>query len=459
MHAMRQLAPTPYNQMLTHAGAWSHDSQWIVYDVRSTADGSVFNGRRIERACLASGRVEVLYESQRGACCGVATLSPVDDQVVFIVGPEDPTPEWSYGPAHRQAAVVRMSQPGVIENLDARNLDPPFTPGSLRGGSHLHLFSGDGRLVSFTYEDAILGSPLEVLESDAPPAANAAEKNLRGVGVSVCGRAVTVPKTHPRNHDGTAFTVLVTRLVDAPRPGSDEISQASEEAWVGDAGSTPQGFRRRYALAFQGQVVANDGETIREAFLVELPENPIDLETVPHFGEPNRSQSDSGRQMPEIDCIQGTLTHRPAPPPGVVQRRLTHTAHRRFPGIQGPRHWLRSSPDGSRIAMLLRDDAGRVQLFTVSPAGGDVCQVSRDPWDVTSAFTWTPDGSRIAYVADGSVFTVAVATGQSKRLTPRVADGTSPRGEACVVSPNGRHITFMRRHVHNQIFVVDIASD
>lgn len=458
MIAMRQLAPTPYGQMLTHAGVWSHDSQWIVYDVRSNADGSAFDGRRIERACLASGRVEVLYESQQGACCGVATLSPVDDQVVFILGPEDPTPAWSYGPSHRQAAVLRMSQPGAITNLDARNLDPPFTAGSLRGGSHLHLFSGDGRLVSFTYEDAILAAQRDGLESDAPLAANASEKNLRGVGVSVCGRAVAVPKTHPRNHDGTAFTVLVTRLVDAPRPGSDEISQASEEAWVGTAGSTPKGFQRTYALAFQGQVVAADGQTIREAFLVELPDNPTDLEAVTHGG-PTSSQPGSGGQSPGIECIQGTLTRRPAPPPGVVQRRLTHTAHRRFPGIQGPRHWLRSSPDGSRIAMLLRDDAGRVQLFTISPAGGEVCQVSHDPWDVSSAFTWTPDGSRIAYAADGSIFTVAVKTGQSQRLTSRIADGTSPREEACVVSPNGRHIAFMRRHAHNQIFVVDIPRD
>jgi len=109
--------------------------------------------------------------------------------------------------------------------------------------------------------------------------------------------------------------------------------------------------------------------------------------------------------------------------------------------------------------MLLRDDAGRVQLFTISPAGGEVCQVSHDPWDVSSAFTWTPDGSRIAYAADGSIFTVAVATGQSQRLTSRIADGTSPREEACVVSPNGRHIAFMRRHTHNQIFVVDIPRD
>jgi hypothetical protein len=51
----------------------------------------------------------------------------------------------------------------------------------------------------------------------------------------------------------------------------------------------------------------------------------------------------------------------PLSPKGCTQRRLTFTAQRKFPGIQGPRHWLRSSPDGSRIAFLMKDDAGVVQ--------------------------------------------------------------------------------------------------
>ena len=424
----RQLTTAPHGHMLTNAAVWSADARWLVHDTRSTADGSAFDGTTIARVEVATGRVEPLYESTHGACCGVVTASPVDDRVVFILGPEHPTPDWRYGPARRQGVVVHASRPGVAEHLDARDLVPPFTAGALRGGSHVHTFGGDGRLVAFTYEDAVLDV-----------AAAGAERNLRGVGVSVCGRPVRVPATHPRNHDGSAASVLVTRLDDAPRPGSDEIARAVEEAWVGTAGYVrPDGSRQRHALAFQGAVVTADGTSVVEAFIVDLPDDPAAL------------------LEPGAGPLAGTPTTRPCPPRSVVQRRLTRTADRRHPGLQGPRHWLRSSPDGGRIACLMRDDAGVVQLFTVSPCGGPPAQVTADPWDVASAFTWSPDGGRIAYAADGSVFTVDVATGRARRLTDRRTDGTGPRPEAVVFSPDGRRIAFMRRlRGYNQLCILE----
>jgi hypothetical protein len=450
----RQVTCAAHGHMLTNAGVWSPDSRWIVYDTRSTPDGSVFDGTRIERVEVDSGRIELLYESRNGACCGVVTASPVDDCVVFIVGPEHPTAAWQYGPARRQGVVVRASQPGTIEPLDARDLVPPFTAGALRGGSHVHLYSPDGRFVSFTYEDAVL---------DAPPAAGVAsdvprEKNLRGIGVSVCGRPVQVPRTHERNHDGAAFTVLVTRLTDDPTPGSDEICKAFEEAWIGTQGYLrPDGTRQRYALAFQGHVVVHNAvsgglRTVSEVFVCDLPDDP------------------AACMMEGEKPLAGTATFRPSPPRGVTQRRLTFTADRSYPGIDGPRHWLRSSPDGSRIAFLMRDDLGIVQLFTVSPNGGQPVQVTHDAWSVASSFSWSPDGRRIAYVADSSVFVVEVASGASTRLTDRTI-AAMPRPEACVFSADGRRIAFMRSvargstqpggpaaAVHNQIFVVEVPQ-
>ena len=450
----RQVTCAAHGHMLTNAAVWSPDSRWIVYDTRSRPDGSVFDGTRIERVEVESGRIEILYESRNGACCGVVTASPVDDRVVFILGPEYPTADWQYGPAHRQGAIVRTSKPGVIERLDARDLVPPFTAGALRGGSHVHVFSPHGRLVSFTYEDAVL---------DGPPAAGVTansprENNLRGIGVSVCGKPVQVPRTHERNHDGTAFTVLVTRLTDDPTPGSDEISKAFEEAWIGTHGYLrPDGTRQRYALAFQGHVVVHDDafggrRTISEVFVCDLPD---DLDELTVAGE---------------QPLAGTPTSRPSPPRGVTQRRLTFTVDRSHPGIDGPRHWLRSSPDGSRIAFLMRDDRGVVQLFTVSPNGGPPVQVTHDDWSVASSFSWSGDGRRIAYVADLSVFIVDVASGASTRLTDRTIPAP-PRPEACVFSPDGRRIAFMRSvagrstqpgdaaaKVHNQVFVVDMPE-
>jgi len=433
----RQISFAAHGHVITNAAIWSPDSRWIVYDVRSMPDGSIFDGTRIERIDVETGRIELLYESRDGAYCGVATCSPADDRVVFILGPERPTADWSYGPARRQGVVVRSSQPGCATPLDARDLVAPFTAGALRGGSHVHVFSADAAAVSFTYEDAVLES---ASAADGP-----GQKSLRGVGVSVCGRPTAVPATHPRNHDGSAFTVLVTRLTDSPRPGSDEICKAVEEAWVGNDGYVAaDGSRRRRALAVQGHVVTPAGRTISEVFLVDLPDQLAGLSTA------------------GADPLAGTATTRPAPPRGVVQRRLTFTADRRHPGLQGPRHWLRSSPDGSRIAFLMRDDAGVVQMFTVDPSGGEPRQLTAAAAGVSSAFTWSPDGSGLACVIDGSVCLVDGAEGDVRRLTAPIRDGSGPRPEACVISPDGRRIAYVR-HVPasdgrkwNQLFTVDV---
>jgi hypothetical protein len=372
--------------------------------VRSDAAGAVFDGERIERVDVESGAVEVVYWAVNGAKCGVATFGPVGE-VVFILGPEHPTKEWDYGANRRQGVIVRD---GVASNLDARDLTPPFAAGALRGGTHVHVFSADGRMVSFTYNDYVV----------------AAEE--RNVGVCVLGRPVQASRGHERNHDGEGFSVLVTRTTARPRAGSDEIRRAVEDGWVGTAGK---------AIAFQGEVIAPDGRPIWEVFVVDLPE---DL-TVAGEGP-----------------LEGTTTRLPVPPKGVVQRRLTFTAGRKHPGISGPRHWLRSSPDGERIAFLMKDDGGAVQLWTVSPHGGEVRQLTRNEVSVGSAFSWSSDGRWIAHVLDGSVAVTEVESGETRRLTERVEGEGAPRAEACVFSPDGGRVAFVKQvEGFNQIFVVD----
>jgi Tol biopolymer transport system component len=159
----------------------------------------------------------------------------------------------------------------------------------------------------------------------------------------------------------------------------------------------------------------------------------------------------------------GTETRAPFPPRGTTQRRLTFTAERKFSGIQGPRHWLRSAPDGSQIAFLMKDYAGVVQLWTVSPNGGAPRQLTRNPHAVASAFTWSPDGRRIAHVMDNSVCVTDARTGETRRVTARSDDRRAPRPEACVYSPDGRRIAFVRRvqeagQWFNQIFIAAPAQ-
>lgn len=433
MAGEQQLTFGEYGHILTNIAVWSPDSRRIVYDVRSDPAGDVFDGTRIETVDIATRTVTALYETKRGAQCGVATYHPTENKVVFIHGPEHPTPDWRYGPSHRQGVGVNEAKPGVAVNLDARDLTPPFTPGALRGGSHVHVFSGDGKWVSFTYEDHLLAQFTE--------GARGRELNQRNVGVGVVGRPVTVSRGHPRNHDGSAFSVLVTRTTTHPRPGSDEIERAFEDAWVGTRGyRRSDGTWQHRALAFQGHVRDAKGNLVSELFIVDIPDNV----TVPGDGP-----------------LAGTAATRPRPPRGTVQRRLTFTTDRQFPGVQGPRHWPRSAPDGSRIAFLMRDDGGIVQLWTISPNGGTPAQVTRNSWSVASAFSWSPDGRRIAHVLDTSVCVTDVATGTTTRLTPRAADGVAPRPEACVFSPDGNRVAYIRpvragEQTFNQVFACPV---
>src|SRR5215207_9853141 len=109
----RQVTFAPHGHILTNSGVWSRDGRRIVYDIRSDPAGNVFDGDRIESVDVETGAVRVLYESQNGAKCGVATYSPVADRVVFILGPENPTPDFCYGAARRRGVMVDETNPGV----------------------------------------------------------------------------------------------------------------------------------------------------------------------------------------------------------------------------------------------------------------------------------------------------------------------------------------------------------
>jgi hypothetical protein len=429
-----QLTSGRCGRVLTNVGVWSPDGRWIVYDTRSDPAGDVFDGTRIEMVNVHTREVRTLYESRDGACCGVATWHPRDMKVVFILGPERPTPDWSYGPSRRQGVIVYAAKPGLAVNLDARDLVPPFTPGALRGGSHVHVFSPDGEWVSFTYED-------QVLTRFADETADH-DTNLRNVGVGVPAGVVRVGRRHARNHDGTYFSVLVTRTTANPSPGSDEISKAFEEAWVGSAGYLkPDGRRQRRALAFQGHVADRDGRTVSEVFVADLPDDVRVTGTGP---------------------LQGTTTRRPSPPRGTAQRRLTFTTGRKYPGLQGPRHWLRSSPDGKRIGFLMKVGDGVPQLWTVSPNGGDPVQLTNSPSGVGSAFTWSTDSRRVTFVTGNRVAVVDTRSGMMAFVTDRRGRDESLRPEACVFSPDGRRVAFVVRPAGigavNQIHVAAVPA-
>ena len=405
-----QLTNTPRGHMIANRGCWTADGLAILFDLRDDEtrfDSPSIMQVRIDPVNLGRSNCELVYTSADGSRCGVPTCSGVDDRVVFIHADEPLEDDWHYCAWHRRGVIMRLNQLETVSTLDARDIVPPFTPGALRGGTHLHTFNHDATAIVSTYEDHVLA-----MTSD-----KFSQANRRGIAVHVLSTPVTVPKSHPRNHDGTSFTTFVSHLTDQPIDGSDEISMATGESWLAGPGNR---------IAMQGTVVDRHGKTRVEIFLITLPDRLCDL------------------CIAGDHPLQGTPTTRPGVPAGVTQQRLTFTCDRPLPGIVGPRHWAVGSPDGSRIGFYMRDDNGNVQFWTVSPDSSEMIQVTHNAPEPTSSFTWHPNGSHVAYIADGSVMMANTHDGSFQRLTSRLAAADGPTHHACVFSPDGSSIAYLQ---------------
>jgi hypothetical protein len=393
-----QLTHNAQGHTLNNTQVFSPDDKWIVYDTRNH-DTHLGQTCCIRMLNVQTGEDRLQYQTgnqtEHGPGAGAATFSPVELRVLFLHGLRNADARLPYAMTRRTGVAIDIDQPQQPYFLDGRDLTPPFTPGALRGGTHAHQWSGDGQRISFTYNDAVM----EQLAATHPEVAD-----LRTVGVLLPGQAVKVASDNGKDEfSGEAFAVVVTRVTETPRPGSDEIDRAFDETWIGRRGyQKPDGSQQRYALAFQGNVRNAANETVTEVFVVDLPD---DL-TASNPGQP----------------LAGTATTRPNPPAGVVQRRITFSER----GIEGPRHWLRSTPDGTLIGFLAKDAAGRTQLFGVSPNGGATRQLTQQAFSIQTPFNFSPDGHFVAYAADNSVFITDLRTGQPRRLTPRATDENAP---------------------------------
>ena len=408
-----QLTNSPNGHALLNRNIFSPDSQWIVYDVRS--QDSNFDGDRIEKVHIQTKEVVLLYKAANHAKVGAASYHPFKNKVAFIHGPEFPTEEYNYSASRRYGAVVDEKNPLQAVNLDARDVTAPFTPGALRGGTHVHIWHPDGTMMSYTYEDDVLA---EIKQETAKQ-----DMNIRNIGVTAFHKQV---KVHPgeRNLDG-AFSVLVTKTNANARPGSDDIIKALEETWIGKDGYLKKdGSRQKKALAFQGIVRDLAGNEITEVYRVDLPDDLT-------------SPGESGP-------LEGSSTQRPQPPKGVLQTRLTFTSGQKHPGIQGPRHWLRTSPDGASIAYLAKDDEGIVQIWIVPTVGGTPKQATHNAFSLQTCFSWSPDGEFFAYAADNSLFKTKIADGSTTRLTPKAADSEAILPLWVCYSPDGKNIGYLK---------------
>lgn len=390
----RALTTAPHGHQIHHCQAFSPDGRFIYYDYRND-ETKLAGSIGIGRVEVATGKEELLYQTEssgtHGPGVGAVTCDPAGGGLAFIHGLDDASPAEPYAP-HRRCGMT-LTPAGKAAHLDARDVSPPITPGALRGGTHAFHWSPDSRRISFTYNDAT--APVRPAPDD-----------LRTIGVMEPGRPVAIGNPGPGEFGGTAFATVVVPVRSDPAPGSDQLRRAFDEGWLD-----------KDRLAFQGIVRTRGGNDLTEIFVATLPPRP--------------------------GASEFTATGAPLPPREIVVRRLTHTAERKFPGVQGPRHWVRPAPDGSCVAFLAKDDSGVAQIFKVPADGGDIRPISRLEVSVETPFDWSPDGRALACAAGGRVWLIDAETGTARPLTESVSPDTAPRYSVCF-SPTGKLLAYNR---------------
>ena len=395
---------------------FSPDDKWLVYDTRPI-DGGIDDCKTIEKINIETGEVKILYNTnipkRYGPGVGAASYSPIENKVIFIHGLKNNSEERPYEQWRRTGVIV---DEGNIEQpiyMDARDVTFPFTPGVLRGGTHDHEWSGDGKWIGFTYNDAIM----KELEDKTGE-----HWNLRTIGVSKpIGELKVDHSGEDENVDGKWFSVLVVKVVPNPKAGSDEVSYAAGDSWIGSKGYKKENGTLQRARAFLGRVSNKEGKDVDEVFVVDIPED---------ITKANRNKP-----------LEGTKSTFPNPPKGALQRRLTFTANSKYPGCIGA---LRCSPDGKFIGYRTKDKKGIMQVFFTSPKNGNTIQVTHHNSDVQSAIRWDSNNDFIYYIWDNSVIQCSVKEGNRFGTIKRITVSTSEAPTNIALSHDGRTIVFNR---------------
>ncbi len=431
--AQRQVThDADYNHLLDNNDNFSPDDRFLVFDTRLPEN--IASSALIAKVEIATGRITPLYRPPNanpfGPGVAAAGYCHDRDEVAFIHGPLNPAgPDDQYEKFRRIGGIVPGDGSGVVRFADARNTRPPYIAGALRGGTHRHEFSGDGKWIGFTYNDAVMR---------ARGLAIGKNLDLRTIGVTKLGHPVFVPGTPQFPSRGEGFSVLVVVVTPDPRPGSDEISNAAFDSWVGRHGYRRPDGTLQLARAFIGTTRDSNNRPVDELFIVDIP---LDI-TVPG----------------PLGPLEGTDTAFPMPPAGARQRRLTHTASTAYPGCQGI---ARSSPDGEQICFRRRDAKGEWQIFLIGPDGGPPRQATFIDGGVDTDARFHPSGRAIACVAGSKIFVTDLRPGPHFGQSTVLID-QPPAPFALVWSHDGKTLAYNRTVKTDgkdviQIFVADFA--
>lgn len=409
-----QLTHTPIGHTLNNSQVFSADNQWLVFDTRNN-DGDIQITGSIGIVNIITGEECIVYtvpnQGKYGPGVGAASFSPIEDKVVFIHGIRNADIEKPYHSTRRTGVAIAINKPHQLLFMDARDVYPPFTSGALRGGTHAHSWSSDGQMISFTYNDFII----EQLAKN-----NSSIRDLRTIGL-MFPRKVSVSTTETlENNDGEMFSVVAATVTENPQPGSNEIDKAFDECWIGTQGYLkPDGTIQKRAIAFQGNTKDERGDTITEIFVADIQD---DLSAILNNAN-----------------LSGTSSTRPLVPKEITQRRITFS----IKGVKGPRHWLRSNPKGNQIYFLSEDEKNIVQVYAVSPNGGDIKQITFNTFSIQGPINLSPDGQYLSYLADGSVCISHIENGTTIFLSPKYEKPEYLTG-AVLWSNDGRYLSFNR---------------
>ncbi|MBI2687262.1 MAG: DUF3748 domain-containing protein [Acidobacteria bacterium] len=392
-----QLTVSPISKLLDNNDNFSRDGRFLVYDTRDTFGGGIGNGTTIMKVSVTTGLENLVYApaSVFGALSapglGAASYSPVSDEIVFIHGPllSEVADLGYYGATNRHGGVATGDGSGDIRFIDCRDVKSEVTPrGALRGGSHRHEWSADGKRVGFTYDDALFPT------------------YGRTIGFMLPNEKAPCGASH--------WAALLVPVVPTTTSKPGDIERAADDSWVG-----AQGLMR----AFIGNVKEADGKVTSSLFIVDVPAN-VDITT-----------ADSGSKTRYL-----------APPAGTRIRRLTATPAAGIVrgSLDGTRvGYFATAQDGSRQVFLINSQGSdQSQDPLMRPI-----QATSLPRGATGGLRWHPSGNSIAVLSDNGVAAICVKPGaQFGKMRWLTQHGPQvPAADALVWSRDGRRLAFNRR--------------
>lgn len=419
----KQISFTQKNHALDNNDNFSPDGKFLCYDTRGTVyNNNLANSKSIEKIEISTGEETVLWEPEfitgEDAAPGVAAVTwhPSENKVIFIHGPllEEVEERGFYGIRNRTGVEVSADGKGTITKVDMRDIS-----------TEKPTTPGAQRGGTHRHEYTRNGNRIGFTYDDILQ-----QKNNRTIGY------MEVNEKAPEGYTHYFAVLLKTTEQGKSKPG--EIEKAYGDSWVDSNGKM---------RAFIGDVRAENGSDYDTALFVADISDIVDITT----------------------SFSGNNDEYPFPPKGVVIRRLTHSGW--AGGI------VRGSFDGKRIAYLIKDKSGVVQVAVIDADGSDLSEdKTKQPQQVTSfkadasSLRWHPSDEWILSIVEGNIAATFAKPGDGFGKTIMLTNDNKQRGEL-VLSSDGNVLVFTiltkvkdksgneYTKEYRQIFVLEIDWD